>query len=224
MKMSVIPLALRQRGNPAPSRDSDEGPAFRINLNRNPYGRCLLRRRDSVSRVSQGNSYIWGLYDCGRYLYNLHMPMRLRTVLAFLVAPLPLPLLLAIILFPPEPTVAVFFEGILFWSIFSLPQAYVCELLFGVPAWIIFRRRGVRSWPTFAAGGIVLGAAYCMLYYVAEVIAKSLRYDFVEHSFTRHLNPVSLLVAVPAGVVATLSFRAVVFPWHSKKNPAPSAA
>jgi len=150
--------------------------------------------------------------------------MRLRTILAFLIAPLPLPLLLAIILFPPEPTVSLFFEGILFWAIFSLPPAYLCELLFGVPAWIIFRRRGVRSWSIFAAGGVVLGAAYWMLYCAADVTAKLLRYDFVEHSFTRDLNPLSLLVAVPSGVVAALTFRAIVFPWCSRENPKPSAA
>ena len=40
---------------------------------------------------------------------------------------------------------------------YSLPIAYLTEILLGLPAWIIFRRCGIRSFAAFAAGGVLIG-------------------------------------------------------------------
>ncbi|MGH9782278.1 MAG: hypothetical protein ACRD33_10720 [Candidatus Acidiferrales bacterium] len=135
-----------------------------------------------------------------------------------MIAPLAIPFLLAFIL-TADLSFTRYWRGVLVSGLVSLPQAYLCELVLGIPAWLVFRRHGIRDWSAFAAGGVILGAAYCMVYYVSAVIAKAIHYDFVEHPFTRDLNPLSFLLAVPAGMVSAILFRAVVFPRQPKDNP-----
>ena len=109
---------------------------------------------------------------------------------------------------------------ILFFSIFALPQAYISELALGVPAWLFIRRYGIRAWSVFAAGGAALGMAYYAAYDLArDVAAKAFAYEFVRYEHTRDLNPLHPLLAMLAGLVAAITFRAIVFPRKRIGNP-----
>src|SRR5216684_4105685 len=100
---------------------------------------------------------------------------RFRTIMAFLIAPLIIPL--------------------------------------GLPAWLFFRRHGIRAWSAYAIGGAALGMTYSAAYSVAKyVAAKTMAYDFVRHSFRRDINPGPFWLAVPAGLGSAILFRAIVFP------------
>src|SRR6266446_535645 len=118
---------------------------------------------------------------------------RYRTIIAFLIAPLPIPILLSAGLQAldfadksPPPSLIGFLEGILFFSIFALPQAYISELALGVPAWLVIRHYGIRAWSVFAIGGAVLGMAYYVVYDVARyVAAEAFAFEFVRHEHTR---------------------------------------
>jgi hypothetical protein len=152
---------------------------------------------------------------------------RYRTIIAFLIAPLPIPILLSAALQAldfadksPPPSFIGFLEMILFFSIFALPQAYISELALGVPAWLFIRHYGIRAWSVFAVGGAALGMAYYVAYDLArDVAAKAFAYEFVQYEHTRDLNPLHPLLAMPAGLVAAIMFRAVVFPWKRIDNP-----
>jgi hypothetical protein len=152
---------------------------------------------------------------------------RYRTIIAFLIAPLPIPILLSAALQAlnfadksPPPSFIGFLEMILFFSIFALPPAYISELALGVPAWLFIRHYGIRAWSVFAVGGAALGMAYYVAYDLArDVAAKAFAYEFVRYEHTRDLNPLHPLLAMPAGLVAAIMFRAVVFPWKRSGNP-----
>ena len=140
-----------------------------------------------------------------------------RTLMAFLIAPLIIPvgLSLAAVVSPGDSPVSFTgFLGLLaLFSLYALPTAYFIELLLGFPAWLVFRRHGIRSWSAFAMGGAALGMTYSVAYSVAKyVAAKTMAYDFVRHPFTRDINPLSLWLALPAGLASAILFRAIVFP------------
>jgi hypothetical protein len=88
-----------------------------------------------------------------------------RTVLAFLVAPVAIPFVFAFtsLLGPlfsePDNTVknGSFLTGLLIFSAYGIVIAYLCELTFGIAAWKIFKRFGIRSILAFAAAGAVMG-------------------------------------------------------------------
>ena len=144
---------------------------------------------------------------------------RYRTIIAFLIAPLPIPVLLSLFL-QADFSFIGFLEGVVFYSLFALPQAYLSELVLGIPAWLVFRRYGIRAWSAFAAGGAVLGMSYYVAHYVARYVAAgAMAYDFVRHPLTRDLNPLTLWLAMPAGLVSGILFRAIVFPRQSGENP-----
>jgi len=108
---------------------------------------------------------------------------------------------------------------VLLFSIYALPTAYVIELALGLPAWLFFRRQGIRSWYAFAVGGATLGLTYFVGYSVAKYLAaRALSYDLLSHPLTRGINPLSLWVAVPAGLASAILFRAIVFPWQSDEK------
>ena len=152
---------------------------------------------------------------------------RYRTIIAFLIAPLPIPILLSAALQAldfadksPPPSFIGFLEMILFFSIFALPQAYISELALGVPAWLFIRHYGIRAWSVFAVGGAALGMAYYVAYDLArDVAAKAFAFEFVRYEHTRDLNPLHPLLAMPAGLVAAITFRAIVFPRKRIGNP-----
>ena len=87
---------------------------------------------------------------------------RRRTVVAFLVAPLIVPFVFYLP-FPGEsasasnPSALSLLFGPLIYSLYALPIAYIAEFLLGVPAWMVFRRYGVRSLLAFAATGAFIG-------------------------------------------------------------------
>jgi hypothetical protein len=92
-----------------------------------------------------------------------------RTLMAFLIAPLIIPvgLSLAAVVSPGDSPVSFTgFLGLLaLFSLYALPTVYFIELLLGFPAWLLFRRHGIRSWSAFAA--------YSVAKYVA---AKTMAY------------------------------------------------
>lgn len=154
---------------------------------------------------------------------------RLRTILAFLLAPLAIPIGQAILdaVFPgPDPvSFTRFFGLILLYSIFALPPAYLFELVVGLPVWLFLRRRGIRQWYVFAAGGAMLGTLYWIVFTVLAVAANARGYNIYSHSFTRYwFNPMAFWFDMPAGLAAALLFRAIVFPWRSQKTPNASTA
>lgn len=154
---------------------------------------------------------------------------RLRTILAFLLAPLAIPVGFAILCaaFPGSDPVS--FRGFLIlialFSYVALPPAYLFEFVVGFPVWLLLRRRGIRQWYVFAAGGAMLGTLYWVIFATIAVAAKLRGYDIYAHSFTRDwFNPMSPLFDAPAGFASAIVFRAIVFPWRSQRNPKPSAA
>ena len=154
---------------------------------------------------------------------------RLRTILAFVIAPLAIPVGMAAlcVIFPGNSgdSLSAFFGLTLLFSLFALPSAYAFEILFGIPAWLLFCRYGFRSWGMFASGGIVLGTGYCLLFGMVAAIAKSRGYDIYAHSFARDwLNPMDFWFDIPAGLASSLLFRAIVFPSRSPRPPKPATA
>ena len=152
---------------------------------------------------------------------------RFRTLMAFLIAPLIIPvgLCLATVVSPGDSPVS--FTGFLvllaFFSLCALPTAYAIELLLGFPAWLLFRRHGIRSWSAFAMGGAALGMSYSVAYSVAKyVAAKTMAYDFVRHPFTRDISPLSLWLTLPAGLASAILFRAIVFPGQFQERGCPA--
>jgi hypothetical protein len=137
--------------------------------------------------------------------------------MAFLIAPLIIPvgLSLAAVISPGDSPVSFGdFLGLLaLFSLYALPTAYFIELLLGVPAWLFFRRHGIRAWSAFATGGAILGLLYSAIYSVAKYVAvKTMGYDFVRHPLTRDIDPLSLWLALPTGLASAILFRAIVFP------------
>ena len=143
-----------------------------------------------------------------------------RTMAAFLIAPLivPVGLSVAAVVSPGGlPRSLTDLPGLLLlFAIYALPIAYVIELVLGLPAWLFFRRRGISAWYAFAAGGAALGTTYRVAYSAAKyVAAKTIAYDFLSHPLTRDMNPLSLWVALPAGLASAVLVRAIVFPRQS---------
>lgn len=161
--------------------------------------------------------------------YNLRRPMpRLRTILAFLIAPFAIPIGFAILCaaFPGSDPVSFtdFLGLVLLFSYIALPPAYLFELVIGLPVWLFFCRRGTRQWYVFAAGGAMLGTLYWVVFTTIAVAAKLRGYDIYAHSFTRDwFNPMNPLFDVPAGFMSAVTFRAIIFPWRSQHAPRPSA-
>jgi hypothetical protein len=140
------------------------------------------------------------------------------------VAPLAIPvgLSVAAVVSPGDSPVSLtdFLLLIVFFSLYALPVAYLLELVVGLPAWLFFRRHGIRAWSAFAMGGAALGMTYSVAYSVAKyVAAKTMAYDFVRHPLTRDINPLSLWLAVPAGLASAILFRAIVFPRQCQEKP-----
>jgi YndJ-like protein len=93
-----------------------------------------------------------------------------RTVAAFLISPLIVPIVFSLFVFiinaynlrtfsPQEPL-----YGLQDFSIFGLPYAYLAELLLGVPAWLAFKYFRIRSFAAFAAGGAFLGLLFYLIW------------------------------------------------------------
>ena len=149
--------------------------------------------------------------------------LHFRTIIAFLIAPLVIPvgLSVAAVVSPGDSPVSLsdFLRLTVLFSLYALPVAYTLELAVGLPAWLFFRRHGIRAWSAFAVGGAALGMVYSVAYSsVKYEAANTMAYDFVKHPFTRDINPLSLWLAVPVGLASAVLFRAIVFPRQSKKE------
>lgn len=95
---------------------------------------------------------------------------RWRIVLAFIVAPIVVPVVFsAPVLMHFH--VLDFLAGIVMLSIFALPVAYVFELLIGLPVWILFRIFRLKSLVAFALGGAVIGL---LVDVILKIASKSL--------------------------------------------------
>ena len=143
-----------------------------------------------------------------------------RAIAAFLIAPLivPIGLSVAVVVGPGDlpRSWTDLPRLVLLFSVYALPTAYVIELVLGLPAWLFFQGHAIRAWSAFALGGAALGMAYGVGYSVAKyVAARAMAYDFLSHPLTRGINPLSLGVAVPAGLASAILFRAIVFPRQS---------
>jgi len=147
-----------------------------------------------------------------------------RTTIAFLAAPLVIPLGLSIAaaVFPGDSPLSLgqYLDFFALISFYALPPAYLVVLILGLPAWLILHRRGIRSWFAFAGGGAALGTAYCVVFYAVKYVAtKAIAYDLASSSVGRAFNPLSVWFALPGGLISGILFRAIVYPVQSRERP-----
>jgi hypothetical protein len=134
-----------------------------------------------------------------------------RTAQAFFLAPFVVPFVLML----PVPSRGNFeqfsFHGLLgeyfLYVLIALPIAYASELLFGLPAWLLFKHFGVRSVLAFAATGALFG-------WLVVFAMNAWSADFAPEPWTSRLHRLSdpfVLLCVVAGAASAVVFRAVVF-------------
>jgi hypothetical protein len=80
-------------------------------------------------------------------------------------------------------------------SVYGIVIAYLCELTFGIAAWKIFKRLGVRSTLAFAGAGAIMGWLVTM---------------FTSRRLADVSNPY-FWIDLAAGICCTSLFRLVVF-------------
>lgn len=99
--------------------------------------------------------------------------------------------------------------GFLFYGSFTTPIAYLAELVFGVPVWLMLRQRNIRGWPAFAGAGAVLGwFAFAAL----AIFGWDSRKDDLTVFFAVS-NPYWLL-SILSGAASALAFRTILFYPH----------
>jgi len=144
---------------------------------------------------------------------------RRRTVVAFVVAPLIVPFVFYLP-FPGEsagasnPSALSLLVGLLIVSLYALPIAYVAEFLLGVPAWMVFRRYGVRSLPAFAAAGALIG-------WLVNLAMQVPTGNLVTKPFTVLFNPLDnpyIPICVVAASSSAVLFRTIAFSGHPAKE------
>jgi hypothetical protein len=140
----------------------------------------------------------------------------IRTVRAFLIAPLIVPVVFFGIAFLSDaftsgtlPSGLV--DALLLFTLYALPIAYVAELVLGVPAWLAFKYFRVRSFPAFAAGGAFLG----LLFYVIWGLPA----DFTLQSLAQEFDPFGLAIFVIPASASAILFRAIVFSGRPRETP-----
>ncbi len=137
---------------------------------------------------------------------------RRRTVAAFLVAPLIVPLVFYLP-FPGEsagansPSALSLLFGPLIFFLYALPIAYLSEFLLGLPAWMIFRRYGVRSLLAYAGVGALIG---WLVNLAIQASTGNLATRPLPALFNPSDNPY-ILICVVAASGSALLFRIVVF-------------
>jgi hypothetical protein len=131
---------------------------------------------------------------------------------AFLVAPLIVPFAFYL----PYPgrnesmkdaSTVTYLIGPLIYSAYALPIAYVAEFLLGVPAWMIFRRYGIRSLPAFALAAALSGS---LVNLAMQVPTGNLATEPFTAVFNPLQNPYISLCVVAASSSAVL-FRTIAF-------------
>jgi hypothetical protein len=134
-----------------------------------------------------------------------------RTAQAFFLAPFVVPFVLML----PPPSRGNFehfsFHGLLgeffLYVLIALPIAYASELLFGLPAWLLFKHYGVRSVFVFAATGALFG---WLVLLAMDTWSEGFAPEPWASRFHRLSDPFVLLCVV-AGAASGLVFRAIVF-------------
>jgi hypothetical protein len=70
-------------------------------------------------------------------------------------------------------------DGVLAFTLYTLPFAYFAELVLGVPVWLAFKYFRVRSFSAFAAGGAFVGLLFCAIWdWPAQFTLQSLAQAF----------------------------------------------
>ena len=95
--------------------------------------------------------------------------------------------------------------GLLFYGSFALPFAYLAELVLGVPAWLVFRRRNVRSWAAFAGAGALMG----LLVFLGIAMFSWDKKSENPAAVFDLTNPYLALCAL-SGAIASVVFRTIV--------------
>ena len=131
--------------------------------------------------------------------------------MAFLGAPLIVPFVFYIP-FPGESVGTAHFSWLallspLIFAPYALAISYIAEFLLGVPAWMVFRRYGVRSPPAFAAGGALMG---WLVNLGMEVLAGSLATKPLRALFDVFNDPY-ISICIVAGAASAILFRLIVF-------------
>src|SRR5260370_10515112 len=159
----------------------------------------LVAKSEKFLRVTTSTN-IDGLPVCG-VIISLRTDMtRFRTIMAFLIAPLIIPvgLSVAALVSPGDSPISLtdFLGLIMLFSLYALPVAYVLELLLGLPAWLFFRRHGIRAWSAYAIGGALLGVSCFSAYFVAShLVAPTITLRFSVNYLKTQMTPRPALLA-----------------------------
>ncbi len=133
-----------------------------------------------------------------------------RVALAFLVSPIAAPLAVFLLLVldarhhGPVENVLI---ALPFYFVYALPVAYVSEILFGAPAWLIFKHYRVRSWPVWLLGGAFIG---WLTNAGIQVLPGRMTAVNLAGLFNPVVNPYVLIDTAGAAASAAL-FRQIVF-------------
>lgn len=142
---------------------------------------------------------------------------RWRIVLAFLGAPLVVPFVFYLpftareSVGPGDSSALSLLFGPLIYSIYALPIAYAAEFLLGAPAWMVFRYYGVRSLPSFAAAGALMG-------WLVNLGMQALTPNLATKPLAVLFNPLDnpyISICVVAGSASAVLFRTIAF-WGSR--------
>jgi hypothetical protein len=104
--------------------------------------------------------------------------------------------------------------GLLMYSVYALPIAYAAELLLGIPAWMVFRRYGVRSLPAFAAAGALMG-------WLVNLAMQAPTGNLATKPLMVLFNPLDspyLLICVVAGLSSAVLFRTIALSYDPAKE------
>jgi hypothetical protein len=131
--------------------------------------------------------------------------------LAFLGAPLIVPFVFYIP-FPGESAGTAHFSWLallspLIFAPYALAISYIAEFLLGVPAWVVFRRYGIRSLPAFAAGGAFMG-------WLVNLGMGALAGNLTTKPLTTMFNILNdpyISICIVAGASSAVLFRTIVF-------------
>ena len=148
------------------------------------------------------------------------MPMsKWRTAQAFFLAPFVVPFVLLLPFSGRDNFEHFSFHGLLgeffLYVLIALPIAYASELLFGLPAWLLFKHFGVRSVLAFAATGALFG-------WLVPIAMDAWSADFAPTPWTSRLPRLSdplVLLCVLAGAASALVFRAIAFSSPRTEGP-----
>jgi hypothetical protein len=136
-----------------------------------------------------------------------------RVALAFVVSPIPVPLVFFLVIFFVGGWHGVQLRGALRdvfpYVLLGLGIAYLVEVVLGLPVWLIFNHYHFRSVRAFAIGGALIGWLFnAFMQSRIEVLFSA------SYAFGRLFNPFAnpfLLFSVLAASASALLFRAIAF-------------